>query len=444
MTRPRTRPPDSRSAPNGQAISGIRSRRDRLRVLFVLGEFPSVSETFVLDQITGLVDRGMDVAVLAREPRVPAPEHGAVARYDLRARTRYYPDTLRRRWRAAGELASCLARAPIQAPRALGLCLRVDRYGLDGLALGPLGRAVAARGAGPVDAIVAHFGPNGIKALGLRDFGVTEAPIVTVFHGHDLSRWTRQHGVRGYRRLFSSTELMLPISDHGRARLIALGCPAEKVEVHRMGVALPPLAPLPSEPSGVDATEVHLLSVGRLVEKKGFEFALRAVRVLLTEYPNLHYHLIGDGARRAELEALAVELEIAGHVTFHGQLAREDVATVRGRADFMLVPSVTAADGDEEGIPVVLMEAMAAGLAVVATRHGGIPELVVDGETGLLVPERDGPALARALGRLIADPQLRLRLSRAARARVLRKHALDRQNDQLANLLWRVAGKPQR
>jgi colanic acid/amylovoran biosynthesis glycosyltransferase len=131
-------------------------------------------------------------------------------------------------------------------------------------------------------------------------------------------------------------------------------------------------------------------------------------------------------------------------VTFHGQLAREDVATVRGRADFMLVPSVTAADGDEEGIPVVLMEAMAAGLAVVATRHGGIPELVVDGETGLLVPERDGPALARALGRLIADPQLRLRLSRAARARVLRQHALDRQNDQLANLLWRVAGKPQR
>jgi colanic acid/amylovoran biosynthesis glycosyltransferase len=406
-------------------------------VLFVLGEFPSVSETFVLDQITGLIERGMDVAVLARPPRGPAPEHGAVARYALRARTRYYPDTLRWRWRFAAELASWFVTAPTQSLRALGLCARFDRYGLDGLALGPLGRAAAARDTRPVDVILAHFGPNGLKALGLRDFGVMHAPIVTVFHGHDLSRWTRRHGAHAYRRLFSSTELMLPISEHGRARLIALGCPADKIEVHRMGV-VPPHAPSASEPRARSAAEIHVLSVGRLVEKKGFEFALRAVRDALTTYPNLRYHLIGDGPRRAELEALAVKLEIARQVTFYGQLAREGVEAVRSRADLVLVPSVTAPDGDEEGIPVVIMEAMAAGIAVVATRHGGIPELVVDGETGSLVPERDGAALARALMRLISDPQLRGRLARAARAKVVREHDLDRQNDQLARLLGRV------
>ena len=106
-----------------------------------------------------------------------------------------------------------------------------------------------------------------------------------------------------------------------------------------------------------------MLSVGRLVEKKGFEFALRALRRALADNASLHYHLIGDGPLRASLEALVTQLEIGGHVTFHGQLAREQVEAVRRRAQLVLVPSVTAADGDEEGIPVVVMEAMAAGLA---------------------------------------------------------------------------------
>jgi colanic acid/amylovoran biosynthesis glycosyltransferase len=413
-------------------------------LLFVLGEFPSVSETFVLDQITGLIDRGIEVTVLARRPRVPSPEHLAVARYDLRARTRYYPDTLGTRWRARREVADWFRAAPGQAFRALARSLRLDLYGLDSLALGPLQRAAAARDVPAVDVIVAHFGPNGLKALELRDLGITNAPILTVFHGHDLSRWTRRHGLLGYRRLFSSAERILAISEHGRARLIALGCPPEKVVVHRMGVNVSggPAIAAPT-PSDARATDFQVLSVGRLVEKKGFEFALRAFRLALAEHPGLRYQLVGDGPLRASLEALAVELEIADRVTFHGQLAREDVETIRSGAQLVLVPSVTATDGDEEGIPVVVMEAMTAGIAVIGTRHAGIPELVIDGETGLLVPERDSRALAEALGRLIGDPALRARLARGARARVALQHDLGRQNDELARLLSGVARPPQ-
>lgn len=424
-----------------------------MRLLFVLGEFPVVSETFVLDQITGLIDRGMQVAVLARRPRVSSPVHRAVAEYGLMSRTHYYPDTLGTRSRALPELATWFRAAPLSALRALARSWRFDLYGLDSLMLGPTLRAAAARDAQPVDAVVAHFGPNGLKALELRDLGVTNAPIVTVFHGHDLSRWTQRHGALGYRRLFSQTERMLPISEHGRKRLIALGCPAEKIEVHRMGVELaalapsdnaragqPPLEQPPLEPliSGNPAGGTHLLSVGRLVEKKGFEFALRALRRALADNASLHYHLIGDGPLRASLEAIVAELGIGGRVTFHGQLAREQVEAVRRRAQLLLVPSVTAADGDEEGIPVVVMEAMAAGVAVIATRHAGIPELVIDGETGLLVPERDSPALASAIERLLGDAALSARLTRGARARVAHRHDLRRQNDELARLLERV------
>jgi colanic acid/amylovoran/stewartan biosynthesis glycosyltransferase WcaL/AmsK/CpsK len=148
--------------------------------------------------------------------------------------------------------------------------------------------------------------------------------------------------------------------------------------------------------------------------------------------------VIGDGPLRASLEALAGQLGITACVTFHGQLAREQVEAVRRRAQIVLVPSVTAADGDEEGIPVVIMEAMAAGVPVIATRHAGIPELVVDGESGLLVPERDGPALAAALGRLLHSPDLCARLAHAARARVALQHDRGRQNDALLHLLERV------
>ncbi len=410
-----------------------------MRVLFVVGEFPAVSETFVLDQITGLIDRGVDVAVLARRPHAGAPIHRAVAEYQLLSCTHYYPDTPLERCQALPGLASWLGTAPSTALRALVRSLRVDLYGLESLALGPFQRAATARGAKPFDAVVAHFGPNGLKALQLRELGITQAPIVTVFHGHDLSRWTSRHGTRGYRRLFAKTQLVLPISEHWRARLIELGCPVEKIRVHRMGVNVSTLPFVPPRALGPHATEIHVLSVGRLVEKKGFEYALRAVCSALSQHPNLRYHLVGDGPLRASLGALAEKLEITRRVSFHGHLPRDRVEALRRRANVMLVPSVTARDGDQEGIPVVLMEAMACGIPVIATRHSGIPELVVDDETGLLVPERDDRALADALGRLIREPVLHRRLSHAARARVSERHDLKRLNDELANLLKQLS-----
>ena len=145
-----------------------------MRLLFVLGEFPVVSETFVLDQITGLIDRGMEVAVLARRPRLPAPEHRAVAEYGLMTRTHYYADTPAERFRALPQLATWFGAAPLSALRALARSWRFDLYGLDSLVLGPMHRAAAAREAQPVDAVVAHFGPNGLKALQLRELGITQ------------------------------------------------------------------------------------------------------------------------------------------------------------------------------------------------------------------------------------------------------------------------------
>lgn len=409
-----------------------------MRVLFVVGEFPALSETFILDQVTGLIDRGFEVSIIGRPPVGGAPVHGAVEAYELRRRTYHYPGTARERLRDLPTTLRRLDGSPRGAWITLLRSLRVDRYGLDSLTLGPLCRAARAQSAAPFDVIIAHFGPNGVKSLELRDLGISKAPLVTVFHGHDLSRWLRRHGPHAYRRLFLAGELMLPISDHFRDRLMELECPPEKIRVHHMGVDVASFAHTASSAwSGTRGPSV--LSVGRLVEKKGFEYGLRAIAQARLARPEIHYHIVGDGPLRPWLSARARELRIEAHVTLHGMMARGALSAIRREMDVMLVPSVTAADGDTEGIPVVVMEAMACGLPVIATRHSGIPELVRGDETGLLVPERDPDAIAAALHRLCSEPELRERLRRAARQHVAAHHDIARLNDELAQLLTGVA-----
>jgi colanic acid/amylovoran biosynthesis glycosyltransferase len=177
------------------------------------------------------------------------------------------------------------------------------------------------------------------------------------------------------------------------------------------------------------------VTVGRLVEKKGIEHVLRAMRILLDRGVEVEYRVLGDGPRRARLAALAAELGVKDRVTLHGRHGQETVRDGLERSDVLVAASVTAADGDEEGIPNVLKEAMALGLPVVGTRHAGIPELIEDGVSGVLVPERDEAALADALQRLAREPGRWTAMGRAGRAKIEMEYDIDRLNDRLAGLL---------
>ncbi len=188
-------------------------------------------------------------------------------------------------------------------------------------------------------------------------------------------------------------------------------CPTNKI------VRIPNGVPLAT---GLPATRPEVLRigmVGRLGWKKGYPHALEAVALLRTRYPNLEVEIVGDGADRAELEALATRLALSDTVRFLGR--REDVPDLLPRWSIYALSSVI------EGMPNALLEAMAAGLAVVSTTAGGCGEVVTDGETGLLVPPADPKALADALDRLLSDAPLRERLGRSARTRVLQEFSLD-------------------
>lgn len=401
-----------------------------MRIAFLLGTFPLLSETFVLNQITGLVDRGHEVDVYAERRGAAGEAHPDALSYGLMARARLEEMPLSRTLRAL-RLPGRLLRDPLPA-HALARALDVRRHGLEAASLRLVYAALPFAPGRRYDVVHAHFGANGRRAALLREMGLLAGPLVTSFHGVDVTLYPRQRGRDIYAPLFRSGELFLPISARWNEQLVSLGCPRDRIVVHRMGVDCRRFGERPAHDVGQRG--VRLVSVARLVEKKGIEYALRALAALLRSGGRVEYCVAGDGPLRRPLERLSQDLGVGAAVRWLGPMGHGELPRLLAESDIFVAPSVTAADGDEEGIPVSIMEAMAAGLPVVATHHSAIPELVDGGVSGLLVRERDPEALAAALGRLVGDPALRAVMGRAGRARVLAEFDADRLNDRLVEL----------
>lgn len=408
-----------------------------MRAAFVVGSFPALSETFILNQVTGLIDRGVDVEVLAGRPRPSGPVHDDVGRYGLFERTHYpprQPGSPPLAW-AVG-LGALAARSRGAVAAALR-CVASLRRSEEPLRL--LYAAAAAWGQGEAEIVHAHFGNWGVRALELRRLGLLRGRLVTTFHGYDVSRGLAESNRNPYAELFREGDLFLPISEHWRRRLLEAGCPAERTVVHRMGVDCRRFRFRPRVP---DADGVlRLVSVARLAEKKGLDVGLKAAAALVRQGRRLVYSIAGDGPLRGDLEALSAELGLGDRVRFLGAQPQERIAELLDSAHLFLAPSVTAADGNQEGIPVVLMEAMSQGLPVVSTWHSGIPELVEDGVSGRLVPERDPEALAGAIEALAATPGSWPALGAAGRARVEAEFDIEKLNDRLVSLYRDLLGE---
>jgi glycosyltransferase involved in cell wall biosynthesis len=209
--------------------------------------------------------------------------------------------------------------------------------------------------------------------------------------------WRGREYLRGSKHVMERASLIIAVSDFIRARLLERGYPADKVVTHRNGIDV----------NFFDADQPRqrepiALFVGRFVEKKGCEYLLRALGLLRAQGFPARGVLLGDGPLRPALEKLAVE--VGADVEFKGFQPLTEVKGWLGRASVVVVPSVTAANGDSEGLPTVILEAQAMGTPVVATRHAGNAEGVLEGRTALLVDERDVAGLAEALRSFLGDP----------------------------------------
>lgn len=401
-------------------------RAGALRIAVFVNEFPALSETFVLNQITGLLDLGHDVTIFATRPRVETRVHRDVMRYRLWERLCYRGMPGSRLMRLMGAPYLLARHAAERAP--FVKALNPLRYGREATSLGMLYWADRLSGHAPFDIIHCHFGIVGRSVACLREIGAISGKLVTTFHGVDMSTCLdRDPGL--YAHLFEHGDLFLPVSEHWRRRLVSHGCDADRIVVHRMGIDPARFPPADRKPSANGPATV--LTIGRLVEKKGVEYGLRAVAKLAGRGVPLRYEIVGDGPLRDNLQDLASSLGIAGRVRFHGARVQEDVARMMRQCDVFLAPSVTDTEGDQEGIPVTIMEAMATGMPVVSSLHSGIPELVEDGVSGLLLREKDVDGIADALALLIGAPERCRSMGGAARAKVLDGYNIEALNRQL-------------
>jgi colanic acid/amylovoran biosynthesis glycosyltransferase len=403
-----------------------------VKIAFLPGVFPMLSETPVLNQITGLIKRGHEVDIFGDRPRAVEPWHASIDVFGLLARAAYRPDlppTTLSRWRKSIQI---LGQSRGEERRALLRSMNVLVHGTRS-ATGRL--PLQSAQFFPVrqyDVIQAGFGEQGLKALRMRRVGALRGRLVTAFRGADLSRYLRSRGSSVYRRLFREGDLFLPVSRAFQSRLEQLGCPPGRIAVHRTGIDLTrfPFSPEPPAP------QLRLVSVGRLVEKKGLEYAMRALKTLEPGVVQ-SYTIVGDGPLRPRLEELSRALGLT-IVRFTGAVPQPEVRENLLRADVLLAPSVTASNGDEEGIPNVIKEAMALGRLVISTGHSGIPELVADGETGFLAAERNPDDLATALARLHAHREIWPPILAAARRRIESEYDIERLNEQLVERYERL------
>lgn len=243
-----------------------------------------------------------------------------------------------------------------------------------------------------------YFGHTGVHLLPF--IKVWDKPCVVSFHGVDISPREHQAGYKAkLAELVQTVPLVLARSNSLRDRLIQFGCPADRVVLNRTGIPLDQF-PVVERTAPQDGKWI-LLQACRLIPKKGLITALYAFKDFLKVYPNAQFQIAGEGPLRRKLKSLISKLGIDNNVELRGFLNQGNLYKEYRKAHIFLHPSEVTSDLDQEGVPNSMLEAMATGLPVAATHHGGIPEAVTDGAEGFLVPERNPKALCEALCKIV-------------------------------------------
>ncbi len=409
-----------------------------MRIALFVGGFPTLTETWLIEQVAGLVARGHDLTVFADQTGAESGVHPAVERLGLMRCVRQRPK------RHAGwgrRIVSTVGVAALRFPKhplAMARALNVAKYGWRA-ASGDLVRlAVPMLERERFDVVHAHHGDVGYVAAIFKEWGLIRDPLITSFHGPDLTDAVVLGRSRGYAELIRLGDLFTAGSRYMAHVAGEIGCDPSRVRVLPQGIdpsrfeCLP--RTLPSE------GPIRMLSIGRLAPVKGIEHAIRAMRILRERAPRLEYTIVGDGPLRGQLEGLITELGVGDRVRILGFMTSDRLAPVLGDAHFLVMPGVKLADGQVEGQGLVLLEAQACGMPVIASRAGGMPEMLDEGKTGLLSEPGNPDALAATILELLERGDRWAEMGAAGRALVEERFRVDRLLDQQVAMYAEVAG----
>ena len=395
-----------------------------MKVALILSYFPTLSETFILNQVTGLLDMGHEVEIFSLQNPYEKKIHPDVEDYGLLQRTHFMPhNRVKRVFKAAYLINRNFYKSPLKILRSLN----IFKYGSSLRLLYVLIPLLEKT----FDIIHCHFGPNGIVGEYLKAISI-RGKYITSFHGYDVNIYPTRVGENVYKDLFEKGDVFICNTNFTRERLIELGCNEKKIIILPVGLRI---GRFKFSVRRVQEKEpIKILTVARLVEEKGHRYAIEAVSELIRKHTNLQYIIAGDGPVKSELDDLVSKLGIGRHVKFLGAVDQNEALELYQQAHIFILPGVIGRNGGTEGQGLVLQEAQAVGLPVISTSIGGIPEGVLDGKSGFLVPERDVDALTERLQYLIEHPELWPELGRCGRKFVEEKYDIEVLNSKLVSI----------
>jgi colanic acid/amylovoran biosynthesis glycosyltransferase len=338
-----------------------------LNILFIVGHFPVSSQVFILNMMTGLIDRGHNVSIFSFNRDSLVDMHPNVEKYNLLKHASY-------KWLPAHLPKKC-------------------------------------------DIVFCQFGYLGQKIFNMPQLSewLQKRKVVVCFRGADLSSYLEKSPGM-YKKVLRQADLFLPVCDYFKKKLIALGCKHSKIVVHHSAIDCSQFF-FTTRSKPID-NKINMVSVCRLVKKKGIDDALYAFYEIVKKYPQAHYYIVGDGPERTYLELLIYQLNLQDNVTLCGWKNHEEVVSILDKSHIFILPSRKAEDGNEEGIANALKEAMAMGLISIGTWHAGTPELIDDGISGFLVLEQSVVQLTKTIEYIIEHPEIWESVGLAARKKI--------------------------
>lgn len=358
-----------------------------MRIAFFSESFPKQSETFILEQVVDSLKRGHHVDIF--------PAAGTLSQEAL---DQFIPDqALHKNLQVFYPSKSINYLATAKNVRFLSTLPSLTRqFGRTNMT--QVLRYIVDQPCRDYDAIHAHFGPSARRVALLRRAGILSGPFIATFHGFDVHAVLRTHPISYYNIVFSDAAAITVGSQYMWEKLLWMGAPREKMHLHPMPIDLDFFAYRQPQ---TDGRHIAFISIGRLIDSKAHRHAIEALARIKDRLPSWHYSIIGEGEERKNLERLIATYDLQHHVKLLGRLPKADVRAQLNAHDIMLHPFVQGRLGSIESQGVVLAEAAAVGLPIVASRVGGIPDTVVDGKNGFLVPSGSVDELSATILKIV-------------------------------------------
>lgn len=390
-----------------------------MKIAYVLGIFPKLSESFILTEIVELLKRGHDVQIFSMYLPEEDVEHKEVRKYDILERTHYFSSKQIFKVNFIN-LFKYFIIGVVQ-----DLCdfkISINNLILN-LKLAYFAVIMQKNG---VELIHAHFATMGSVVRRLSK--ILGLPYTLTAHAYDIYL---NPDADELRNVMENAGSVVTISEYNKNHLQSKICINNRIDVIRCGIDLNKFNP--KRKSKIN-NRIKILTVSRLVEKKGIEYLIRAIPVVIKETPDCDLTIVGTGPLNDSLHKLVHDLKIEGYVQFKGDVSDTELLQYYEKADMFILPCIIADNGDRDGIPVAIMEAMAMELPAVSTNVSGIPEIVEEGISGILVSPKDENLIANAIIKLYKDRQLRLEMGKNGRKIIEEKYNIVLESEKLINI----------